>query len=158
MPGRARKPTALKLIVGNRDKRWRSRNEPNPPRGKPAAPRHLRKRAREAWSYLSGVLDEMGVLTLADKLALENLCEAVADLRNARDALAARRDLVYKSTTMTGVMHRPYPEVAMVADADRRVAMWLSRFGLTPSDRAKVTAADKIEEDPAEAFLRARPR
>ena len=100
----------------------------------------------------------MGVLTLADKLALENLCEAVADLRNARDALAARRDLVYKSTTMTGVMHRPYPEVAMVADADRRVAMWLSRFGLTPSDRAKVTAADKIEEDPAEAFLRARPR
>jgi phage terminase small subunit len=38
-------------------------------------------------------------------------------------------------------MLRSHPAVAIVADADRRYAMWLSKFGLTPSDRSRVSAA-----------------
>jgi P27 family predicted phage terminase small subunit len=96
----------------------------------------------------------MGVLTLADKLALESLCEAVADLRNARDALAARGGVTYETVTMTGVLHRAYPEVAMVADCDRRVRMWMASFGLTPADRSRVSLAAKTDEnDPAARFL-----
>jgi len=154
MTGRPRKPTALKLVIGNRDKRWRNEREPKPPRGRPKPPRHLSSRAREAWEYLSEVLDNMGVLTLADKLALESLCEAVADLRNARDALAARGDVTYETVTMTGILHRAYPEVAMVADCDRRVRMWMASFGLTPADRSRVSSAAKTDEnDPAARFL-----
>jgi phage terminase small subunit len=36
-------------------------------------------------------------------------------------------------------MIRARPEVAMIADADRRIMMWMSKFGLTPADRSRVS-------------------
>jgi len=38
-------------------------------------------------------------------------------------------------------MRRSRPEIADIADADRRFCMWLSRFGMTPADRSRVSAA-----------------
>jgi phage terminase small subunit len=97
----------------------------------------------------------MGVLTEADGLALESLCEAYSDLRSARAALAAAQEITYATVNSAGnLMHRGRPENALIADADRRVRMWLSAFGLTPSDRARVSAVDRADEyDPAARFL-----
>jgi P27 family predicted phage terminase small subunit len=97
----------------------------------------------------------MGVLTTADALALECLCEAYADLLSARTALAKRgASLSYETKTKEGgVMHRAYPEVAMVSDADRRFVMHLGRFGLTPADRSRVSAhGGGADENPFAAF------
>jgi P27 family predicted phage terminase small subunit len=79
-----------------------------------------------------------GVLTVADGLALEALCETYADLVEAREALKERGATTYQSAN--GLI-RPYPQVAHAADADRRLKTWLNEFGMTPAARAKVSAA-----------------
>ncbi|EHH68391.1 hypothetical protein GMO_11610 [Gluconobacter morbifer G707] len=118
----------------------------------------------------------MGVLTSADGAALEALCLAISDEWEARDSLA--RSITYqklvddtdesgKKTSRleehtiaeggsqtyvtigkSGPMVRMRPEVAAIADANRRVAMWLARFGLTPADRSRVGAAEEKKENP----------
>jgi P27 family predicted phage terminase small subunit len=96
----------------------------------------------------------MGILSEADALALEGLAEAYADLRSARDALAARGDFTYETATLTGTIRRAYPEVGMVSDADRRLRAWLSSFGLDPVSRTRVSAIDKVDAaDPATRYL-----
>jgi P27 family predicted phage terminase small subunit len=88
----------------------------------------------------------MGVLTEADGQALEGLCEAYAELRLARASLAAAGGMIFETTNQAGdVMLRVRPEMKVIADADRRFAMWCSRFGLTPADRSRVSA--KLSDD-----------
>ena len=97
---------------------------------------------RSFWGHISKQLLAMGVLTVADGLALEALCEDYADLQRYRKALADRGADTYELTAKSGAkMIRAYPEVAMAADADRRFQSWLGKFGLTPVDRARVSAA-----------------
>lgn len=139
---RPRKPTHLKVVAGTDQPCRTNKNEPKPRREKPSPPSHLSDKAKTAWGAVSVILDRMGVLTEADGYALEGLCEAYADLRLARDSLSAAGELYYETTNQSGgVMLRPRPEVAMISDADRRFAMWLAKFGLTPADRSRVSAA-----------------
>jgi hypothetical protein len=43
-------------------------------------------------------------------------------------------------------MHRPYPEVAIIASCDSRLLAFMARLGITPSDRSRVNARfDEIE-------------
>jgi P27 family predicted phage terminase small subunit len=153
MIGRPPKPTHLKLVTGTARKNRLNKHEPKPQRGLPKAPVSLSNHARRLWPALCASLDRMGVLTEADGLALASLCEAYSDLQNARDALAARGDITYETMTMTGVIHRAYPEVAMIGDADRRVRMWLAAFGMTPSDRVRVTVNGEQQEEPTAKYL-----
>lgn len=134
-----RLPTAVKEIRGTLRPCRVNLREPKPPRGCPVPPEHLSERARMAWQQIGALLDSSGVLTKADGFALEGLCSAYADLTEARARLAERGAKTYQSVTKTGgEIWRPYPEVAMVADADRRFRSWLASFGMTPGDRSKV--------------------
>lgn len=104
--------------------------------------------ARKVWDGLCQLLDEMGVLTVADTFAIECLSHDLAELRAARTALTGRGSRTYTSTSRDGsIMHRVYPEVSMISDLDRRVALWLPKLGLTPSDRSRVSALDTPEAD-----------
>lgn len=119
---------------------------PKPKKARPAPPAHLSIKAKTVWGEVSAVVYNMGVLTVADGMALEGLCEAYADLRSARAALQERGALTYETvTTSGGVMFRAHPEVAMAADADRRFMNWLSKFGLTPADRSRVSGEAQKE-------------
>ena len=154
---RPRKPTGLKVIQGTLRPCRANPNEPALPREIPAPPAHLGDRAKVAWGAVSVILDRMGLLTGADGLALEGLCATYAELVEARLALQDRGATSYVSETEGGsVMHRPYPEVAMVADLDRRFRGWLMSFGLTPADRSKVSAtSEEKPENPFAQFRRA---
>lgn len=146
MAGRPRKPTHLKLVTGTAQPCRMNRNEPKLPREIPSPPAHLSDKAKTAWGYVSVLLGDMGVVTRADRLALEGLCESYADLCSAREALVKRKALTYETLNQSGsVMHRAFPEVAMIADADRRFQAWLAKFGLTPADRSRVSAGDAPE-------------
>lgn len=147
--GRPRTPTHLKLVKGTAQPCRTNKREPKPEKARPSAPAHLSDKARETWGYVSGLVERMGVLTGADGLALEGLCESYAELLAARAALKAHGTLSYETTSATGgMMVRAYPEVAMVADADRRFRMWLSAFGLSPSDRSRVSAGEPDTKNP----------
>jgi P27 family predicted phage terminase small subunit len=139
MVGRKPKPTRLKLVAGNPGRRKLNHAEPKPRRGRPSAPAHVSDKARETWRYVAGVLDRMGVLTEADALALEMLCEAYADYLAARAELKAFGSNYYETTTKDGsVMHRLHPAVGALQDADRRIKSWLIEFGQTPSARSRI--------------------
>lgn len=150
--GRGRKPlpSHLKLIRGTTRADRRNGAEPKLERARPPAPEHLSDRARAAWQQVSALLDRMGVLTQADALALELLCEAWADLLSAREELV-RSGETY--TTATGSV-RAHPSVAIRNDASRRVQSLLAEFGMTPSSRSKVISKGLDEEDdPATAYF-----
>lgn len=154
MAGRKPKPTALRLLGGNAGKRAVNKREPKPARGVPKCPAHLTARAKAAWKRIGPELQKMGVLTLADGPALEMLCDAYAQYREADDCVQAE-GLTYDTVSELGTMVRARPEVAMRADAWRRVRAMLAEFGLTPSSRSRVSAAKPEEErDPFEELLK----
>lgn len=152
MPGRKRKPPALRALTGGK---------PAPDAGSSPArasdltpPAFLTDRAAQHWPALADLLADMGVMADGDRLALALLCEALAEWIEAGETIA-RDGATYDCTTEAGaVMHRAHPAVAQRADAARRVQSLLSEFGLTPSARAKVQPLDRLPaDDPAREFF-----
>ena len=170
MKGRKPTPSHLKLVQGNPGKRSINASEPRPARARPSAPAHISDKAREIWVYVCDVLDGMGILTKADAIGVEMLCEAYADKLAARESLALpimgkRRDTgdeyviaaggarTYLSYGKDGVMVRQRPEVAMIADADRRIRGWLAEFGMTASARTRVKGVGEEKPDETDRFF-----
>ncbi|SRR6266851_2922960 len=145
-----RKPSHLKVVSGTFRRDRAVLNEPKPARiSRPRPPAHLSPEAKKAWRAFSVVLDRAGVLTEMDGFALEGLAESYADLIRARAQLPEDGSLTYEVTTKAGdIMIRAYPEVAIAADADRRFAMWLSKFGLDPASRSRVAASTDMGKNP----------
>lgn len=155
MPGPPRKPTLLRIVGGNAAKRPLNKREPQPRRVVPPAPNHLSDEAKVAWARFAPVLAGMGVLTEADTFALERVCEVYVEVRQLQEALRRRGARSYLTVTEGGgKMVRAFPEVAMLADADRRFRGWLAEFGLTPAARSKVSIPPNLDEDPAMRFFR----
>jgi P27 family predicted phage terminase small subunit len=127
-------------------------NEPRPDPGIPATPEHLSGRARKVFPQVAEMLFDMGVLTTADAMAVEGLCQAYADWRDAVE-FVDRHGSTYV-VTRYGPDGTPreelkaYPQVALRNEADRRMRGWLQSCGLTPVDRARVSALDTSIENP----------
>jgi P27 family predicted phage terminase small subunit len=149
-----RKPTQLKVIQGTFRRHRALPNEPKPARvTRLRPPAHLSARAKAAWRAVARIAGAMGVLTVADQLALEAVAGALADLRAAREALAKplirtdadgiERELAAGGGRYywNGAMRRQRPELGDITDAEHRLWVGLGRFGLSPSDRARVATA-----------------
>ncbi len=159
MAGRRPKPTELKLVTGNRGNRPLNKNEPKPPTDIPRMPAHLPPRAKAVWKRLCKLLSDMGVLTLADALALERLCDIYAEIIELRKDID-ENGRTYESIkplddidgpdSMVQKLIKPNPAVGMLADADRRFKGYLTEFGLTPASRSKIQLSNsdgKKKED-----------
>ena len=85
MPGPPRKPTALRLVHGTRDKR-NNKHEPMPA-GVPDAPAWLTAAAVAEWQRLRPELERIGLLTLVDQGTLAVYCQAVAELAESETML-----------------------------------------------------------------------
>lgn len=155
MRGRKPKPSHLKLVTGNPGRRPLNKAEPKAARSRPSAPAHMSDKARETWGYVSALLDDMGVLTKVDALALELLCEAYADFLAAANELKAQGSDYYETMSQTGsTMYRAHPALAKKQDADRRIRGWLAEFGMTPSARSRVKGdGEKTDEDAAAKYF-----
>jgi P27 family predicted phage terminase small subunit len=155
MAGRRPKPTHLKVVTGNPGKRKLNDKEPQPEKSIPSPPEHLTDWGKVAWGKLSVLLDGMGVLTVADSMALERLCDIYADILQLRDTIAIEgRTYTVPTQQEGGFLIKANPAVAMLADADRRFKSYLVEFGLTPAARTKVKVdGGEKEEDPLNAFF-----
>jgi len=158
-----RKPTALKELKGTLRPCRENGDEPKPERILLDPPKHLSARAKDAWRELAEIADRMGVLTEGDPVALEGMAGALADLRAARAALdgpleiksreghmvtlAEAGELFYWTGGKGLPVRRARPELAVIADADRRLLSWCQRFGMSPADRARVSGTEKKDED-----------
>ena len=130
-----RVPTELKKLKGtNQPCRDKDKLPPLPP-GAPEPPTASWWSAehQQAWDDHVAIIPKE-VLSPIYGAALECLVCAYVDLARAR------RDAdppTYK--TKNGLV-KTHPAVRMVASNDRRYSAWLAKFGLTPSDRSKVSA------------------
>ena len=129
MRGRKPKPTALKILDGDRADRI-NRAEPQLPEADLDFPDHFCVDAdgcdfaREHWAELAPMLSAAGLLTEGDRPALALLCEAYALFRLDPLDMKAR-------------------------DLYRRM---LIEFGLTPSARSRVKAAGEAPKNPLADF------
>lgn len=160
---RPRLPSYLKVVRGTSRKHRENLAEPKPARERPSPPSHLSDRGKAAWAEAVLLTDRMGVLTEADSFALEGMAETLAGLRTAHASLALPLTMTDEDGTVTtvaeggeryywsGPLRRQRPEISDIAELERRLAMWLSRFGLSPADRSRVSAAPA---DPSNPFAK----
>ena len=159
--GRRPKPTAMKIAEGNLGKRpIDDSREPKPPVGVPERPRHLRDRgARRYWKFYCDKLVSIGVLTVADGMALAMACDLYADYVDAK-AYIEQHGAEYEEPVLDSngveVGHRikANPAVARKYKAATLLRAYLVEFGLTPSSRArlKVDTPQKAVDPAAEFF------
>lgn len=155
MPGRRPKPTALKLVTGNPGKRAINKKEPKPKRVIPSCPAHLDDAGKVAWGRLTVLLDRMGVLTEADSLALERLCDCYADILECR-VLIERDGRTYTTLDQnSNTLIKNNPAVNQLRAADAQFKSYLIEFGLTPAARTrlKVPTDDEEKADPLSEFF-----
>ena len=126
----ARHPEPLEMAAmkGATDKnpaRYVARGKaPKPAAGIGLAPDHLSPSAAVVWLELAPTMVE-GVLTIADRIAWEALCELVGEMRDVKREFSGSKYSVLVSL--------------------------LARFGMTPADRAKVAVTDD-QDKPANPF------
>lgn len=140
-------PTILNALRGNPGKRPRDPlSEPHPGalREAPPAPRHLNGRAATEWRRVVRELMEVRILTNLDLGPLAVYCAALAQFAEACEQLKAKG----AALTVSGHkgMSRANPLIKIREDAAKTVAKYASEFGMTPSSRTRVKAADAPEQ------------
>lgn len=153
MAGRRPTPTAIKIATGNPGKRKLNKREPRVPKGVPIPPDDLSDGARRAWFAWAPVLDAMGVLTAADAIVLERACECYAEVNELKMELRSGGRVQVVPTKGGAPMERQRPQVAMLADADRRLKSYLVELGLSPAARSKVHATEQPDETEADKYF-----
>jgi len=125
-------------MQGNPGRRPISQKEPEPERGADA-PEWLSPDALEHWPTIARQLDEVGVLTKMDQVALGLYCEAFAGWKNANDRVV-KHGAIVKSPNNYPIQS---PFLAIANKAHEQMVKLLIEFGMTPAARTKVEVAKK---------------
>lgn len=131
------KPTVLKEVEGTARADRVKKDEPKPDTGIPSCPDYLSEAEKAEFQSIAKVLLKMGVLTVADGLALENLAVLTCEVRDLTVLLREGRTTSVVSTQKETVdrLHPLYPMLQQSRREQR--ALWAC-FGLDPAARTKV--------------------
>ena len=140
--GPAPQPTAIRLANGNPGKRPMPEGEPKPT-GDAVCPDWLPTAAKHVWVATAPRCLAMGTLTAADTDQFASYCLAMATAKEA--AADVERNGITEETER-GVCKRA--AVAIMLDAQRLAMQIGARFGLTPSDRTRISVGKQDEGDP----------
>jgi len=156
MGARGPKPTpaALKLLRGNPGRRAVDLGDGVHPRvGAPSRPALVVGAAATEWKRIAPLLVELGLLTELDRAALTLYCTAWGDLVALRLQLnVEKKAAVARGESEAAAMWRTLPSgiqrpsvlSAMIDHAEQRLDRALAHFGLSPSQRARVTASRDV--------------
>jgi len=150
MPGPAPKPTRLRLLQGNPSKRPLNKREPRPADRAPTRPGWLLPEAKREWSRMVPALLRLGLLSEVDRAALASYCQWWARWVQAEKILT-EQGLTFE--TPNGYVQQR-PEVAISHKAAGMVKAYLQKFGLSPSDRSRLSVDKPQEADPFAEFLK----
>ena len=156
MRGRPPKPTHLKILEGNPGKRPINISEPKPRPVTPNCPSWLTNEAKREWKRLVPELETLGLLTIVDRGALAACCQAYGRMVEAEQFLqrAAKTGFMFK--TESGYLQQ-LPQVSIAQKYAQQYRGFLALFGLSPSDRARLTVDGQREADEMEELLSGRP-
>ena len=147
MAGRPRKPTALRLIHGTRDKH-KNKNEPMP-LGTATAPSWMSEAAMEHWLTLCPELEAIGLLTSIDTQAFAVYCESYAELIEAEAELVT---FGRTQTTKDGFM-RKSPWLAIRDEAHKRMMQIGGQFGFSPASRTRIEVKPKDDKSDKSQYI-----
>lgn len=147
--GPAPKPSALKQLHASGLPI--NENEPKPDVEAPECPKWLDAMARAEWVAIVPLLLANRILSRLDRAALSAYCQCYSRWQQAE------LDIQKYGTTFTTakgyVCQRP--EVGISNKALELMSKFLAKFGLSPSDRTKVSSApESLPDDPAEKYFR----
>lgn len=126
-------------------------NEPDAPKGKPSCPQFLSAEGKREWTRATGHLQNMGILSPADRAILVGLCQNWAIFVRASTALNGF-DEFDGSVEQARV-------ATLASDSFKNYSRACAAFGLTPSDRSRVNLEDKQKtEDKFDTFLNRKGR
>jgi P27 family predicted phage terminase small subunit len=145
--GPSPKPTALRLLHGDRKDRINTR-EPIARDVMPTAPEKLSDDVREIWDYTLRELAAMKVASSADRDSLVCYCEAVVAHRKA-SAILAKSPVLLKG--LHGGMVRN-PALQIQRDAATTIRGFAQEFGLTPSGRSRIQTEGKASSEQTNPF------
>jgi P27 family predicted phage terminase small subunit len=130
----AKKPTNLKLLEGNPGKRPINKGEVNPEIAIPKCPEWLMEEAKKEWERISIHLYHLKLLTQIDMAGLASYCQYYAKY------LEAEKKLLIEGEMLTSKKGNDYinPRTYLSNTYNREMRNYLSKFGLTPSDRANL--------------------
>lgn len=151
MPSPRPKPTALRVIEGNRSRRPLPQKEPKPRLGLPPAPAHLDARAIAEWNRITPELHAIGVLSVIDGAVLAAYCMAYSRWAEAEEAIARMkaRDqltgaLMIKTSNGNAIQN---PLVGTANKAMLLMCRFAIEYGLTPSSRTTIEARPYEDEE-----------
>lgn len=147
MPGPAKTPTELAKLRGNPGKRPLNEAEPEPTKGAPTPPGDLQGEALAEWGRVVPELERMGLVTKVDRAYLVAYCEAWDTFNQARAAMREHGPLV---EGRDGNLVKN-PSAQVMRDAADLMLKFGSRFGLSPSDRTKLSVAPTDENSGQDA-------
>jgi P27 family predicted phage terminase small subunit len=151
-------PIPLRALRGETRPSRLNAASPQPRAGLPRVPADLGDRAKAVWRRVVREYGPSGVLTGADTDVLRCYCEAVARYEQAGRLFDAAGPVIRASGTGARrgeLVKNPLAQV--VRDQAELVRLLARELGLTPAARVGLRApAQPAEDDPFEAFLRAR--
>ena len=149
--GRKPVPSALKELHGNPGKRPLNENEPKPLKKAPACPKWLEPEAKKEWKRLAKQMEAIGILTEVDMGAFASYCQAYARWKEAEEFLTQHGTIV---RTPSGYWQQ-VPQVSIAQTYNKIMTKLATEFGLTPSSRSRIIAADgsKDSADEMDALL-----
>jgi P27 family predicted phage terminase small subunit len=145
------KPTVLELAQGRPGHRPINHLEPQPMACEPEMPRYLDREARREWKRLVPILLDMRVLSVADGIALANLCQAYSTLVAAQKAMQAMAksggsSLLVKNSIGKGenqrTMIRQSPLLRIINEQVEIINRLLREFGMTPAARPRLNIGE----------------
>lgn len=150
--GRPPLPTRNKIMRGNPGKRKLNRREPKVRAQVPVKPAQLHGFEAETWVDVCSILNDMGILSSTDKYAIGAYVKTIVEMHEAEKSLEK-----YGRYWEAEVGCVANPAIRILADADRRMRMWSTEFGMTPAARSRIVMpkgdADEKNADPAEQYF-----
>jgi len=139
--GRKAKPTALRLIEGNREHRPINGDEPKPSPIAPQPPEYLSEKALEVWNDLSPKLERLGILTEIDSLAFTALCIEWSEYVRLR-TMGGESIQTFESGAK-----QVAPEISISHKCLTQLLKLFGEFGLTPSSRSRLSISPEDDDD-----------
>lgn len=149
MRGRKPQSTASKEASGAfaKNPQRRNRDEPQATRGMPKKPAHVvdDEVASEQWDELCKTLDDMGIVTMADRSLLALYCSTYSQWHQLQTEVAENGCYVVNDK---GNLSQSPQAIQVHRYADRLLRM-MAELGLTPSSRSRIKAPKDDKSDSA---------
>lgn len=113
----------------------------------------LSAEAKKHWPFLRNALQKLPVSCESDVPALQLLAETYATWKKLC-AVVAKEGSFYETFGESGKIIRAHPALSERNDAERRLRILLTDFGLTPASRTRVKGTDdgNAPKDPLAEF------